>query len=276
MPSGGRGAVAPALGEHEGARAERDLRGPGLPAAQPEQRRLLVARRGGDPDPVGRLGLDPVRVHDRRQQVARDAEQLEQLVVPLRPAQRAEQRAARIAGVAHVHAGEPVEQPRRDVAVGEVAVLSLVEQPAQLRRRERGVQLEPGALADQRRVLAQPGAHGVGAAVLPDDRGMDRAPGLAVPDDERLRLVGDAERRDVGRPHTRPRDRLDRRPHERLRVLLDEPRPRERALHGHRRRAPLAQVGVDRDAARARRALVEAEDERRHALTARRSASAAR
>ena len=49
MPSGGRGGVVAGLGEDEGAGPERDLRGPGLPAAQPEQRRLLVAGGGARP-----------------------------------------------------------------------------------------------------------------------------------------------------------------------------------------------------------------------------------
>ena len=220
-------------------------------------------------------GVDGVGVDDRRHQRARDPEQVEQFVVPVVAAQRAEQRAARVARVGDVDAGEPLEEPRGDVAVGEVPFVDVVEHPAQLRGREGGVELEPGALAHPRRVLAQGGAGGVGAAVLPDDRRVDRLAGPAIPDHERLGLVGDAERADVGRPHAGARDRLARRSDDRLGVLLDETRRRERALDGHRGGGDLAQLGVEHDAPGARRALVEPGDER-HALTARRSCSTAR
>ena len=57
----------------------------------------------------------------------------------------------------------------------------------------------PGALAKQRleavgfEALADVGAD----AALPDDRGVDRSPGRALPDDGRLALVGDADGGDV-------------------------------------------------------------------------------
>ena len=115
----GAAARRPGLGEHEGAGAERHLRGPGLPAAQPEQRRLLVAGGGatGMPSIVGldarpsRRSAAAARAGCRTGRAAR------------RPSRR------RRAGTAasgrrcrrrHVDAGEPVQQPRGDVAVGEV------------------------------------------------------------------------------------------------------------------------------------------------------------
>ena len=260
----------PRLGEHERARAERDLGGPGLPAAQAEERGLLVAGRGAHRDALDR-GVERVGVDDRRHQGARDAEQVEQLVVPVAAAERAQQRAAGVAGVGDVDAGEPVQQPGGDVAVGQVAV-DAVEDRAQLGGGEGGVELEPGALAHPRRVLAQRLAGGIGAAVLPHDRRVHGLPRAAIPDHEGLGLVGDAEH---VRPHAGGRDRLARRGDDRLGVLLDQPGRRERALDGHRGGGDLVQLGVEHDAARARRPLVEPGDER-HARTTRRSASTAR
>ena len=64
--------------------------------------------------------------------------------------------------------------------------------------------------------------------------------GRAVPDHERLGLVGDPERGDVARRGARrgqrAGDRRSRRRRDRLRVLLDQPGRRERARDRHRRR----------------------------------------
>ena len=54
-------------------------------------------------------------------------------------------------------------------------------------------------------VRLQPLAEVGGAAVLPDDRVVDRLAGLAVPDDRRLALVGDADRGDRRRAAARAR-----------------------------------------------------------------------
>ena len=267
MPSGGCGGVVPAWARTKAPVPSVSLAVPASQQRSPNSEACWspTAARIGIPPAVG---FDRVGVDDRRQDRARDAEQLEQLVVPVGPAQRAQQRAARVAGVAHVDAGEPEQQPGRDVAVGEIPAAGVIEHPAQLGRREGRVELEPGALADPWLVLAQRGARLVGAAVLPDDRRMDGPPGRAVPDHEGLGLVRDAERSHLGGPRPRALDRLHRRRDERLGVLLDQPGPRERAADGDRRRAELAQLGVERDAARARRALVETEDDgHRRAIT---------
>ena len=71
--------------EHEGPGAVRRLHLARCEAALAEQRRLLVAgdarERNGRPE-QRRLGDDPGRGHDRRQDGAVDGEELEQLVVP--------------------------------------------------------------------------------------------------------------------------------------------------------------------------------------------------
>ena len=48
----------------------------------------------------------------------------------------------------------------------------------------------------------------LGAGVLPDDRGGDGPSGGALPDDRRLALVGDADRRDLVAGGVGPRERL--------------------------------------------------------------------
>ena len=48
------------------------------------------------------------------------------------------------------------------------------------------------------------------ATVLPDDRVVDGSPGLPIPHDRRLALVGDANRGDVARPQVRAAERLRR------------------------------------------------------------------
>ena len=99
--------------------------------------------------------------------------------------------------------GELVDEPRIDGAELQAAGLGLrlvvlagvVEQPADLRAGEIGVDEEAGALADlgleaaQAEILADVG----GAAALPDDGVVDGAAGRAVPDNGSLALVGDAD-----------------------------------------------------------------------------------
>src|SRR5512134_1094856 len=73
--------------------------------------------------------------------------------------------------------------------------------------------------------LAQRLAGGGGAPILPDNGGMDRRAGGAVPEDGRLPLVGDANgvdggRADAGIGQGRGDDREAGRP-DRVRVMLD-------------------------------------------------------
>ena len=149
-----------------------------------------------------------------------------------------------------------------------------VEQPAQFRAREVRREWQPAALAVA--VLADVAAqlaHQRGRAhVLPVDRVVNRRAGLALPDERRLALVGDAEGHEVRGGQLRVvqralHDLLDVAP-DLLGVLLDPPRTREHLLVlllGDRHDAGRA---VEHDAARGRGPLVD----RRHVLLAHRHA----
>ena len=264
MPSGGRGGVVAGLGEHERAGAERDLGAPGLPAAQPEQRRLLVAGGGAHRDALDR-GVDRVGVDDRRQQRARDAEQVEQLVVPVGPPSGHSSERAGVADVGDVDAAQPVQQPRRDVAVGEVAAVATWSSTQRSLVAGKVASSSSPVRSRTSAACSRSAAHSSSVRrSCHTIAGWTARPRRAIPDDEGLGLVGDAERGDVRT--ARRGDRLGAPRRRAPRVLLDEPGRRERARDGHRAPRPhLAQLGVERDAARARRALVEPEDERHRA-----------
>ena len=122
-----------------------------------------------------------------------------------------------------------------------------------LNRLARAVRFEP--LAEVRR-----------PAILPDDGVVDRLAGLAIPDDGRFALVGDADGRDVLRAHLRPPERFDgdadlRRP-DLLRVVLDPPGARKDLREFLLRDRADRAVVIEDDGARAGRALVERKDVR--------------
>jgi len=75
----------------------------------------------------------------------------------------------------------------------------VVEQPAELGAGKIRIEQQPGFLAEVRRasLLFQRGAEVGGAAILPDDGAVQRPAGAAVPEQRRLALVGQADRRDV-------------------------------------------------------------------------------
>src|SRR5262249_17935247 len=109
------------LDEDERACAVRRLR-----AARREQRRPLVARDALDRQgQAEQLSLAEVRARrpDLRQEFARDAEQVEELVVPVERVERAEQRARRVRLVGEVVAalGQLPHEPRVDGAEREAA-----------------------------------------------------------------------------------------------------------------------------------------------------------
>ena len=208
MPAGGRGAASPACARTKAPVPSVTFAAPGSQQRRPNSDACWspAAARTGTPRD---RGVDRVRVHDRRQQRAagRRTARAARRPSPARRAGTAASGPALPASVTWTPA-EAVQEPGGDVAVGQArpgrgaGAVDVVEHPAQLRRRERRVELEPGALADERLVAvrAQLGARAVGPPVLPDDRRVDGAARRALPDHERLRLVGDAERRHVAGP----------------------------------------------------------------------------
>ena len=80
------------------------------------------------------------------------------------------------------------------------APLDVIEEPRDLRRAEVRVDDEPRLFAHARdgaRVRLERLAHGGRAPALPDDREVDGPPRRPVPDERRLALVGDPDRREV-------------------------------------------------------------------------------
>src|ERR1700730_18907377 len=121
-------------------------------------------------------------------------------------------------------AGELPDDPAVDSPEREpTPPAGLVQQPFELGRREVRVGDEARAPADQ--VGGELGAAGGGAAVLPDDRAVDGAPGRALPEQSRLALIRDPDRGEIagGKVCIRERGRrslLDALP-ELLRIVLD-------------------------------------------------------
>src|SRR5262245_19120503 len=94
--------------------------------------------------------------------------------------------------------GKPgVDRAERELAAlgARARTRDVVEDPGDLGAAEVRIDDQAGPLAHQAfgADLLQLGALRRGAAVLPDDRVVDRLPGLAVPHDRGLALVGDAE-----------------------------------------------------------------------------------
>ena len=169
------------------------------PAMPGDRQRQVEERRR-----VGRRDLAPVG-HQLGQRVAGYAEQLAQLVGPVAGAEVEEQRAAGVGDVGDVvgPAGHPGDQVGVDGADGVPARLDqrpgvrlVLGQPHQLGAGEVGVQPQPGQLGDPLLValVLEPRADVGGTPVLPDDRPPRRAERLAVPEQDRLALVGDADR----------------------------------------------------------------------------------
>ena len=161
-----------------------------------------------------------------RQQVARDAEQREQLVVPVQRLEVEEQRPRRVGHIDHVllATGQPPDEEAVDCAERQpVARAVLAQQPFELGRREVRIGNKAGLAADELGV--ELAAALGGAPVLPDDRRRDRLAGRAVPEQRRLALVRDRDRPSARR---RPPARAvgDARP-DLVGVVLDPARARE-------------------------------------------------
>src|SRR5262249_2106761 len=245
----------------DGARAVGRLR-----AARRDRRCLLVAGDAFDRQcQAEQLSLAEVRARrpDLRQEFARDAEQVEELVVPVERVERAEQRARRVRLVGEVVAalGQLPHEPRVDGAEREAAWTVLPQQPLELRRREVRIRHEAGALAQE--LGRQLSAALRRAPVLPDDRVRDRAAGRALPENGRLALVRD---RYAFRRAARGAERLlGRRKHalpDLLGVVLD-PAGAWEVLRQLGVATPTdGELVVDDEARRAGRALVDREGQR--------------
>jgi hypothetical protein len=234
---------------------------------------LLVARDAGHGYRAAELGGLAVHVGARarlRQRARVHAEQVAQLGVPAALADVEQHRARCVREVGGVLARELEDEPRVDRAEGGVARhIALADQPFDLRAGEVGVEHEPGALADERRVagVAELVAAARGAAVLPDDRAVERLAGVAVPGHDGLALVRDAdpgERAavDAGGVERLLRDRARDVP-DLGRVVLDPAGSREVLLELAIRATDRTPALVEHDARRAGGALVDREDHAR-------------
>ena len=141
---------------------------------------------------------------------ARHAQQLQQFIVPLASADIEEKRArcvGRIGGV-HLAAGQAPDKEAVDRTEAQRAGFGLrarafdgIENPGAFRPGEIGIEQQARARSDQRLLprALQFRANIGGAAILPDDRLVDRLAGLAIPDERRFALIGDADRDDIAR-----------------------------------------------------------------------------
>ena len=194
--------------QHEAARAIGRLDVAAREARLTDRRGLLVADHAPDRDcATKQAGLAEHRgiVANLGEQAGGDPEQPQEVVVPLPLVDIVEQSARGVGGVGRVDPGQSPQQEAVDRPEGELAAIGagahagdIVEDPAQLGRREIRVEQQPGARPDERfaAVLLELRAICGGAAVLPDDRVVDRLACRAVPHDDGLALVGDPDRRD--------------------------------------------------------------------------------
>ena len=243
-------------------------------------RRLLIAGDAGDrhrrAEQARRGGAERrAAVPDLRQNRPWNAQEPEQLVVPVLAMDVVEHRArgvARVGGM-HLAAGETPEQERIDGAERQLAALGrlprardLVEQPGELGRGEVRIDHQAGARPHQGIVAggAERAAALGGAPVLPHDRAVHRLTARPLPQHHGLALVGDTERGDVcglqprlGQRFATDRDRVLP---DGLGIMLDPAGAwvvlRELALALRDRRAR----PIEHDGARAGGALIDRQD----------------
>ena len=140
-----------------------------------------------------------------------NAEDVEQLRVPLALHDVVEQRARSIGHIGHVAmaAGQVPDEPAVDGAEGQLAALGavaralhVIEDPLDLGGGKIGIEHQAGLRRDcfAGTALFKFLAQRSGAAVLPHNGGMNRLAGGAIPHDHGLALIGDADGGHVARP----------------------------------------------------------------------------
>ena len=198
-----------AVHQQEAARAVGVLDHARLGAHLAEERGLLVAGDTRNGDLVGEdrglgVSVDLARGLDLGHHRTRNAEQVEQLLVPIQRVDVEEHRARGVAHVRHMDltARKAPDEPRVHRTEHQLAFLGtlagsgdIVQNPLDLRGAEVGVDDQTGLLTDHvgEPLFLQFVAVVRRAAVLPDDGVVDRLLGLRIPDDGRLTLVGNAD-----------------------------------------------------------------------------------
>ena len=205
--------------KQEAARAVGVLGFARAPAQLAEERGLLVAGNAGNGyagktrngTERRRLAHALARPDDLRQHALGNPEELEQICVPLALHDVEEQRPGGIGHVGHVllAAGQAPDQPAIDGAEGQLAALGtrprarhVVQNPAHLGCGKIRVEDEAGLCGDRfpSTTLLQKFTQRSCAPVLPDDCGMNRLARCALPHNDGLALVGDADGGDLPRP----------------------------------------------------------------------------
>ena len=240
MQCGGAG-----IGDDETTGAISTLRHALLEPGRADQRRLLVARDTAHGDLAAEAGIHghpEVRgaVAHLGQQLARNAERGEQLVIPVLGVDIEQQRPRSIGCIGRMNAaaGQAPQQKTVDRSEGQLAgfrprprALDMLQDPGHLGAGKIRVEPEPGAGADRRLepLVLEPLAILRGAPVLPHDGVVHRRAGLPVPDNGRFALIGQTDCQDIaGRGarlvERRARHRDHRRP-DRLGIVLHPTRP---------------------------------------------------
>jgi len=221
----------PAVGGHdlgagvhqqEGAGAIGVLGLPGEKAGLAHQGALLVAQAAAHGNGVAKelggraaVGAAIAGGTDLGQHLPRDAQDAEQLLIPLARGDVHQERARGVSHVRHVHAsvratGEVPDQPGIDGPKEGIAALGIgaqprhmVQQPLDLGPGKVDRDQEPGPLANQilQPIALQLLADLLGAHALPHDGIVVRAARVAIPDHRGLALIGDAQRHQVPRAH---------------------------------------------------------------------------
>ena len=189
-----------------GAGAVGHLARPGRRAAVVVQGRVGVGQHGNHGDPRGDAAVlrgaaeAGVGRTDLRQDADRDAEEVQQFLVPPQRPEVEQQGARGVPGFGGELSGQPPHQPRVDGAHRDVRERGAVSRRGvqgvpHLGGREHGIQRQAGARADLRcrvrMLLPQVRAPGSRPGVLPPEHGAERTPARPLPADDRLALVGD-------------------------------------------------------------------------------------